>query len=117
MPPEQREPAAVGRARLRPFWFEFEVPLEGDWPRGTRDGVGVTATDRVDALELIANAVFDGRVLPPLRLEIEDVAFHRLDPWQVLPNMVDPRPRGVWFPAGFGEPERAFQPVRALLDR
>lgn len=107
MPAEPRDHAPDGPPRLRAFWLEFEIPFESDCPPGTREGVGVTAADRVDALDLAADRVFSGRALPPLRFEIEDVVFHRLDPWQVLPNMVDPRPRGIWFPAGFAEPKHA----------
>ena len=98
MPREPGQPVPTN-GHLRPFWFEFAIPQDADCPPGVREGVGVTATDRDDALGIVAQRLFGGRELPPVCLEVEDVAFHRLDPWQVLPNMVDPAPRGVWFPA------------------
>jgi hypothetical protein len=84
---------------LRSFWFEFVLAHDADCPPAVRGGVGVTARDRSDALGIVADRLFDGRELPAVRHEVEDVVFHRLDPWHVLPHMVDPRPRGVWFPA------------------
>jgi hypothetical protein len=83
---------------LRAYWFVFDLPLSVDCPRGAREGVGVTAHDRDDAIELVVGQVFDGRMLPSIVEEHEDVEFHRLCPWLVLPNMTDPRRRGVWFP-------------------
>lgn len=91
---------AEASAGLRHFWYEFDLPVGVDCPPGTREGVGVTAVDRREALDLVARRVFVGQTLPAIRLEVEDVEFHRLCPWLVLPNMVDPRPHGIWFPAG-----------------
>ena len=99
MSPDSRDGADTVLPSMRSFWFEFAIPFDAACPAGVREGVGVTAIDRRDALDLVAQGLFGGCALPPLRLEIEDVAFHRLDPWLVLPNLGDPGPRGVWFPA------------------
>ncbi len=91
-------------APLRHFWFEFDIPYDIECPPGTREGAGMTAIDREDALQILAERVFAGRPLPPARLEIEDLVFHRLCHWLVLPNMLEPWPRGVWFPVGYRRP-------------
>ena len=86
---------------LRHFWFEFDIPSDDDCPRGIREGIGVTAAARDEALDLVSASVFGGGRLPPIRVEVEDVPFHTLDPWAVLPNMLEPWARGVWFPVGY----------------
>ena len=48
---------------LRHFWFEFEIPVVADCPRGVRAGVGVTAVDREDAMTILEERVFSGLVL------------------------------------------------------
>ena len=90
-------------AALRRFWFEFDLPLDADCPRGTREGVGVTASDLDDALSLVDQRVFVGRPLPPVTARAEDADVYQLCPWLVLPNMTDPSVRGIWFPAGYEE--------------
>jgi hypothetical protein len=82
------------------FWIEFDDPAEGDPPMGTRIGVGVTATDRRDALQLVAHRVFGDGPLPPIKEIREGVDVSLLDPGQVLPNMGPAHVRGVWFPPG-----------------
>jgi hypothetical protein len=86
---------------LRHFWFEFEIPVVVECPRGVRAGVGVTALDREDALAILEERVFPGKPLPRIGREVSEVVFHELCPWLVLPNMLDPAPRGVWFPVGY----------------
>lgn len=86
---------------LRHFWFEFELGWNELCPPGAREGVGVTASDLEDALELVARRVFPLDQPPRIRRVIEDVSFHSLCPWAVLPNMLEPWSRGIWFPVGF----------------
>jgi hypothetical protein len=86
---------------LRYFWFEFEIALDSPCPPGAREGVGVTASDHDDATALIKSLVFANRAMPPVRRVMEDVSFHSLCPWAVLPNILEPWDRGVWFPAGY----------------
>ena len=88
-------------AALRHLWFEFEIPLDVECPPGAREGVGVTAIDRAEALAIVSSRVFAGAPLPPIRRELEDVVFDRLCPWVVLPNMLEPWAPGVWFPVGY----------------
>lgn len=86
---------------LRHFWFELDIGYEAECPPGVRAGVGITALDRDDALDILRDRVFGRRPVPGIRHEIGDVDFPRLCPWLVLANMTDPGPRGVWFPAGY----------------
>ena len=86
---------------LRPFWFEFAIGPDRPCPPGARVGVGVTAVDRADALAILAERVFADDGIPPIRTERVDVPFHELCPWLVLPNLLEPWTRGVWFPVGY----------------
>ena len=88
----------TGTKGLRRFWFEFDLRLDEDCPRGTRIGAGVTASDTHDAIELLRTHVFADGTLPRIRLAIKDVDPWALDPWLVLANMLPPDGRGVWFP-------------------
>ncbi len=82
---------------LHRYWFEFEA---GALPLGARLGCGVTAYNEEDARRLLANAVFRGSAFPRVRRVVEDVDVSTLDAGHVLPNMLPPTNRGVWFPAG-----------------
>ena len=70
--PHRRPRASPGRGRsmadvatgLVHFWFEFDLPVDADCPPGAREGVGVTAIDRSDAVDLVLRRVFAGRPLP-----------------------------------------------------
>ena len=85
---------------LTRFWIEFDYAAEKEPPVGTRVGVGVTAIDRRDALQLVAHRVFGDGALPPVKEIREDVDVLLLDQRDVLPNMGPPHVRGVWFPLG-----------------
>jgi hypothetical protein len=82
---------------LHRYWFEFEL---GALPPGVSRGCGVTAYSEEDARRLLADTVFRGSVLPQVRRVVVDVDVSALDPGHVLPNMLDPATRGVWFPMG-----------------
>jgi hypothetical protein len=87
---------------LTRFWIELDWLAEGRRPAaGTRIGIGVTATDRRDALRLVAHRVFGDGPLPPIKEIREGVDVSSLDPRYVLPNMGPPHVRGVWFPLGY----------------
>jgi hypothetical protein len=88
-------PPGSAPSSLRRFWFEFEPDAA---PLGMGYGCGVTAYDRHDAEELVSAAI-DGP-MPTVRRVIEDVDVSTLDGGHVLPNMLPPNERGIWFPAG-----------------
>jgi hypothetical protein len=82
---------------LHRYWFDFEP---GTLPAGTAIGCGVTAYTKEDARGLLAETVFRASAFPPVRRVVEDVDVSTLDAGHVLPNMLDPVTRGVWFPMG-----------------
>ena len=90
----------MNHASLRRFWIEF-APDPGSLAT-TR--FGVTAIDLADALALIER--WRGGVTPhsmrpfgaPVNV-VEDVDVSTLDAGHVLPNMLPPHWRGVWYPA------------------
>jgi hypothetical protein len=85
---------------LRRFWFRFAVTAAA-LPPALRTGCGVTAYDYDDAVTLISTNVFGGAALPAVEDVTEDVDVSQLDPGHVLPNMLPPSTRGIWFPIGY----------------
>jgi hypothetical protein len=83
------------------FWIEFDQKLKDRPPLVTLIGVGVTAVDREDALKLVAERVFKGETMPPIKAIRENVDVSTLDEGHVIPNMEPPFWRGVWFPLGY----------------
>jgi hypothetical protein len=83
---------------LHRYWFEFKP---GAALPGVGRGCGVTAHSQEDARALLAETVFHGFVFPQVSRLIEDVDVFALDPEHVLPEMLEPGPRGVWFPKGY----------------
>jgi hypothetical protein len=79
--------------RLRRFWFTFDPD---NTPPGMAAGCGVTALDRDDALALVGSWL--GTAAPSLGSVIDDVDVSTLDAKHVLPNMLPPNERGVWYP-------------------
>jgi hypothetical protein len=82
---------------LHRYWFEFEP---GAAPAEAPLGCGVTAYSEVDARDMLAGTVFRATAFPQVRRVVEDVDVSALDPGHVLPNMLEPASRGVWFPMG-----------------
>ncbi len=63
-------------------------------------GCGVSAWSREDALRLVAEHL--GLEPPEPNVVVEDIDVSTLDAGHVLPNMLPPSERGVWFPvAGY----------------
>jgi hypothetical protein len=85
------------RDYLRRYWFEFGGPREA-LPPGTWLGCGVTAVDRNDAEQLLAEGPFRDLSLPDVVRVVEDVHVGDLDAGHVLSNIGDVTQRGVWFP-------------------
>jgi len=82
------------------FWIT--VQRETDVPSSTYSplGYGVTAFDRDDAIAVLRDRVFGGRI-PQVESVAEDVDVSTLDEGHVRPNMETPAFRGVWFPMGY----------------
>jgi hypothetical protein len=83
---------------LHRYWLRFDVQ---DPPLGSRLGVGVSAGDLQDALELVYVSIYRGRGRPVPIDVLEDVDPAQLDANHVIPNSGDPNVRGVWFPLGY----------------
>lgn len=85
------------------YWFEFDVTA-ADFhiiPYGTLIGCGVTAYNYEDALKIIKEKVFNSSELPVIKRMVENVDIRTLDQGHVIPNMLAPVVRGVWFPPGY----------------
>jgi len=97
-------PGIIMRIQLKRYWFEFEFELEWDDPKippGTLMGCGVTAYNYEDTVDMLCRIVFDNKVLPKIKKIIEDVDITTLDKGHVIPNMLPPNWRGIWFPIGY----------------
>lgn len=86
---------------LQRFWFEFLADPFEPLPWGTQIGCGVTAYDQDDALRMMAGKVFPNRESPKITKCVEGIDVSTLDEDKVIPNMVAPVKRGVWFPLGY----------------
>lgn len=85
--------------KLRRYWIVFEGAER--FGVAIRPGVGVTAVDLDDAIGLIEQIIFKGTLPIPPTSVTEDVDVSTLDPGHVLPNMLPPNRRGIWFPVGY----------------
>lgn len=83
------------------YWIKFRISMRDPHPPGTLPGIGVTARNREEALELVQERVFRDLPLPAVVHFEQDVAVGALDPRHVVPNMGNPSVRGVWFPLGY----------------
>ena len=83
------------------FWFDFEVESGLDYPPGIEIGCGVTATDYEDAISLMKNRIFKKGDMPPIKKVNEEINIRTLDQHHVIPYMLSPHTRGIWFPAGY----------------
>ncbi len=83
---------------LHRYWFEFKP---GAALPGVGRGCGVTAYSEEDARALLSQTVFLDFVFPQVQRVIVDVDLSALDPEHVLPRMLEPSSRGVWFPGGY----------------
>ena len=79
--------------KLRYFWIKLaDRPFEF--------GYGITAWNEQDALALFQSDVLFGEPVPPHTMS-SDISLAQIDQGHVVPNMVAPTWRGVWFPRGF----------------
>ena len=87
--------------KLKRFLLEFEKHAAGvHW-------VGVTAWTQEDALHLIQTTIFIQKKLPDF-ISLEEInSLDDLDQNHMVPNMEEFVSRGIWFPQGLRNPNRA----------
>ncbi|MFL6374880.1 MAG: hypothetical protein ACJ73D_09455 [Pyrinomonadaceae bacterium] len=87
------------RTLLTRYWFKFDVDSRRSSPFGSllSRGVGVTAFDLSDALNITNQLLFDGNVIQPSEIH-ENIDISTLEPLEVRPNMGVPIERGIWYP-------------------
>jgi len=85
--------------KLKRYWFEFDFNGHDIIP-GVIIGCGVTGFDYDDAIGIIQKNVFKDKPIPKIKKVIEDVDVSTLDQGHVVPNMLTPNWRGIWFPIG-----------------
>jgi hypothetical protein len=61
----------------------------------------VTAFDLDDAIALLERDLFKEPMPLPIASSIEDADARTLDRGHVIPNMLAPGRRGVWYPMGY----------------
>jgi len=82
-------------ASLIRYWVEVQLPEGLVQPRY----FGVTAHSLDDALALLAACAAYALPNPPVVVQaVPNVDVSTLDEGHVLPNMLPPNKRGVWFP-------------------
>jgi hypothetical protein len=86
---------------LHRYWFRFDLTLDDRHPSGVLAGCGITAFSYDDALQILRERVFKDQDVPPITERREDVDVSSLDQGHVVPNMMSPDKRGVWFPQGY----------------
>ena len=83
------------------YWFEFQYSHHSEVPIGLGLGCGVTAYNYDDAIFLLGKEVFENKPIAPIKKVIENVDVSTLDAGHVLPNMLPPNLRGIWYPFGY----------------
>lgn len=81
------------------FWFKFE--LSADLPPTLKLGCGVTGYNYQDALLLLKQKVIQENKNVIIEECIENIDITNLDPNHILPNILPPNTRGIWFPLGY----------------
>lgn len=86
--------------KLTRFWFEFD---RDSLPTGLGIalGCGVTAWSYDDAINILEEEVFRDVAFPKIKKVDENIDISTLDRSHVLPNMLPPNVRGVWYPIGY----------------
>ncbi|HTK20761.1 MAG TPA: hypothetical protein VL442_14645 [Mucilaginibacter sp.] len=85
-------------AKLIRFWFEFD---RNDLLMAVRLGCGVTAWNYDDAIHILKEEIFRDAPFPKIKKVKEDIDVSTLDQGHILPNMLPPNVRGVWYPIGY----------------
>src|SRR5262249_57474741 len=94
---------SVGEApvKLHRYWIRFDDPHRLTHPLGLGLGCGVTAFDLDDVIGLLERDVFKGPMPFRIASSTEDMDVTTLDQGHVIPNMLPPDRRGVWYPMGY----------------
>ena len=87
--------------KLHRYWIRFDDTHRICHALGLGLGCGVTAFDLDDAIALLEEHVFKGPMPVPIASSTEDVDVRTLDQGHVIPNMLPPHWRGVWYPVGY----------------
>lgn len=84
---------------LQKYWFTFNN--KHILPPGLSLGCGITAYTKEDALFIMKENVFTSyEFVQPLEI-VENIHISTLDENHIIPNMLPPNNRGVWFPVGY----------------
>ncbi|KIX22026.1 hypothetical protein SY27_04955 [Flavobacterium sp. 316] len=81
------------------FWFNFEK--SNPIPLGLHLGCGVTAYNYDDALLILRSKIFKNDYRMTIKDYIQDVDLRTLDSHHILPNILPPNNRGIWYPIGY----------------
>jgi len=84
--------------KLVRFWFEFNLTDNYSF---LGLGCGVSAWNYDDAINILNEKIFINNPSPSIKNVIEDIDVSTLDQGHVLPNMLPPNNRGVWYPMGY----------------
>lgn len=85
--------------KLIRFWFTFEQSLA--LPPSLKLGCGITGYSYEDALTLLKQKVFKGNEEVNIKECIENINLIHLDSNHILPNILPPNFRGIWYPLGY----------------
>jgi hypothetical protein len=85
---------------LTRFWIEFES-RDTVFGYGMSAGCGVTAWNYDDALNILKEKVFHDKSLPDIKKVTENIEVSTLDAGHILPNILPPSVRGIWYPMGY----------------
>lgn len=89
---------------LTRYWFEFEYKTYSELPIGLAMGCGLTAYNYDDAIHLLQQKVFSGKLVAPIKKLIENVDVSTLEAGHVLLNIgAPPAAMGIWYPIGYSD--------------
>lgn len=86
---------------MKRYWFTFNKSQSTVLPYGVAMGCGITAFNLEDAKSILLQKVFNSKIIDLSYEVIEDININELDRNHVIPNMLSPSIRGVWYPIGY----------------
>lgn len=90
--------------KLTRYWTTFDFSSEDERkkaPNGIGRGCGITAFSEEDAIFLLEETIFKGKIIPKIKAIYPNIDITTLDENHIRPNMGTVSVRGVWFPKGF----------------